>query len=110
MDLLRMAFERDDPFTMDKGRCFFNVNTHDVEWAGEFMGIDEVPYIESDDWIEVPGTPHGEWHEVFKQWCSESGVTYKDSIGLSLKSVDESTRQSWFSRKYEYAEKKLMNG
>jgi hypothetical protein len=104
-ELLVMAFERDDPFTMDDNECFFNKKTHEVIFTGD--GLSSVKPV-GENWIIVPGTSHREWHEVFKEWLSEIGESeaYTTSIGLTLKNLGEGYRHEWYEKKTKYAEQK----
>ncbi len=106
-DSIVMAFERDDPFTMDD-RCFLNIKTMETEWAGSNIGVDEDYFIEHQDWIEVPGTPHSEWHDVFLKYLSKIDrlSDYRSSIGKTLKEITEEQCYGWFSFKKFHAKKK----
>jgi len=108
IELLRMAFERDDPFTMEAGECYFNTETCKVVWT--VPGVSYVAPV-GDEWVIVPATPHGEWHDVFEDWLKEIGKHgyYTTSIGLTLEKLDEldeNLRYGWYNRKYEYSEMK----
>ena len=105
IEYLAMAFERDDPFTMDETECFFNKETHEVIWAGG--DVSSVKPV-GKNWIVVPGTPHSEWHKVFKEWLIEIGEpgAYTTSIGLTLKRLGEGYRYDWYEKKTKYAEQK----
>ena len=70
-EMLRMAFERDDPFTMHD-YCFINTETDEIVWAGENVGGSPEYYRNNPLYIEVPGTSHGEWHEAFREWKDKS--------------------------------------
>ena len=112
MDLLTEAFKRDDPFTMDSaGEYFFNTKTKETVWCGDGSEYSSDDYQGKEDWIVVPGTHHHEWHEVFKRWLDENGLysEYANSIGLTLKRLDESYRYNWYEKMDEYASQKAAD-
>ena len=83
LNLLRMAFERDDPFTMTEVKCFINTKTGEVVWAGTDpdWGKPSWAFEANPIYKEVPGTDHEEWHEVFQSFLTLYYIrTYIESI------------------------------
>ena len=112
LDQLIIAFQRDEPFTMDCLAVFDMVNKS-VIWFGDGMDYDNSDIINFRDnkrYIIIDGISHGEWHTVFISFLQSISkeAEYIKSIGGTLKKLTNDERDEWSGYKYNYAEMKAQ--
>jgi hypothetical protein len=111
LDQLRMAFVRDDLFTMDV-EAIFDKKNRNVIWFGVGKGysIDDIDKFNNDsNYIIIPGISHEEWHNVFYDFLksiNKSDEYTRPGIGFSFKQMGQVDKYLWFEYKSNYAENK----
>ena len=113
LDQLRMAFIRDDLFTIDV-EALFDKKNRKVIWFGHGMdySFEDINQFNKDsNYIKIPVISREEWQDVFHDFLKsiDKSDKYTPGFDFSLNKISQVEMYLWFDYKSNYAENKTKD-